>query len=102
MTRAADDPALVLLRDADGETWKEIRKGLPDGGRSIVVQIESPGLRASSWAVVLLWTKLVLTRVGTKGAAWALFSPADRVQFWLPGDLDVEAGWPLEVEVSEP
>lgn len=102
MTRVSAEPALVLLHDGGSDSWREIRKNLPDGGRSIVVQIESPGLRASSWAVVLLHTKLVVTRVGTKGAAWAAFDSADRVQFWLPGDLDVEAGWPLEVEVSEP
>jgi hypothetical protein len=101
MTRAKDDPTLVLLHD-DGTRWQEIRRLLPDSGRSVEVQFESPGLVARGWAVALLRTRLSITRIGTKGAAWVRFDAEHHVQFWLPEDLEIEKGFPFEVEVGVP
>ena len=99
-SRGSGRGELALLYEA-GPTWQEIRRPLPDGGESVVVELESPGLRFDGWGVVLLRTELRIVRVGTLGAAWVLFDATDGIQMWLSGQLEVPEGVIVQVEVGE-
>lgn len=99
MTKSVGKPELVVLHEA-GEVWNDLRVALPEGLTAGDIEFVSPGLEPMAWVLSLLGSRSSFRRVGTLGALWADFSPDERVQLWIPGELSIPAGVVVQISFS--